>query len=147
MRITVLRGISGSGKSTWVKNNAPDAHVVSADHFFMIDGEYKFDPSKLQENHTKCFREFMDAILSSEAHIVIDNTNIQAWEYSPYVIAGEAFGYTVEILTLECTVEASLSRKDLVKQKSLERMHAELTRETEYMPKSFQKIHHVESTC
>ncbi|MCC7522691.1 AAA family ATPase [Candidatus Uhrbacteria bacterium] len=147
MRVTVLRGISGAGKSTWVKQHAADARIVSADRFFIVDGEYRFDPSKLQENHGKCFRAFMDAIRSGEPHIVVDNTNIEAWEYSPYVIAAEAFGYVVELLTLDCTVEASLSRKALVNKASLERMHQALARETEQMPKRFQYIHRIEKTC
>ena len=31
----ILRGPAGSGKSTWVEKNCPDAVVVSADHFFI----------------------------------------------------------------------------------------------------------------
>lgn len=147
MKVTVLRGISGAGKSTWVSRHAADAAVVSADHYFIVDGEYRFDASKLQEHHGKCFRAFMDAIQSGTVSIVVDNTNIEAWEYSPYVIAAEAFGYEVELLTLDCTVEASLSRKTLVNQKSLERMHAALVRETDTMPKRFQRIHRIEKTC
>ena len=147
MKVTVLRGISGSGKSTWVSQNASDAVTVSADHYFVIDGEYRFDASKLQENHGKCFRAFMDAVRLGAPHIVVDNTNIEAWEYSPYVIAAEAFGYEVEVLTLDCTVEASLARKALVNQKSLERMHEALARETGTMPKRFQRIHRIEKTC
>lgn len=147
MKVTVLRGISGAGKSTWVKTHAADAAVVSADHFFHVDGEYRFDPSKLQENHAKCFRAFVEALFAKAPHIIVDNTNIEAWEYSPYVIAAEALGYQVELLTLECSVDISLSRKKMVEPKSLERMHASLTRETEHMPKRFQRIHRIEKTC
>lgn len=89
----------------------------------------------------------MEAILRSEPHIIVDNTNIESWEYSPYVQTGEAFGYEVELLTLECTVEIAHSRKKLIDLKTLERLHANLARETEQMPKRFQKIHRAENNC
>ncbi len=147
MKVTVLRGISGSGKSTWVERNAPNAVVVSADHFFMKDGVYQFDPSQLAENHQRCFRLFMEAILRSEAWIVVDNTNIMAWEYAPYVQAGQAFGYEVEILTLNCSVDMSRARKDRVPPKDVERTFIALQRETMEMPRRFQSIHRLIEQC
>ena len=41
--VTILRGISGSGKSTYIKNNLDASSVVcSADHFFIdSDGATK----------------------------------------------------------------------------------------------------------
>jgi predicted kinase len=147
MRVTVLRGISGAGKTTWVKANAQDAVVVSADHFFEVDGKYIFDPTKLGEAHRACFRQFMDAVLAQKPHIVVDNTNISAWEFAPYVIAGEAYGYEVEIRTLVCTVDVSLQRKELVPPGDVKRMDERLQKETREMPPRFKAIHKVVQTC
>ena len=146
MRITILRGISGAGKTTWVKANAQDAVVVSADHFFEVDGKYLFDPTKLQENHQKCFRAFMDAVLAQKPSIVVDNTNLSAWEFAPYVIAAEAYGYTVEILTLVCSVDVSVQRKGLVPPGDVQRMYERLQKETREMPPRFKAIHKVVQT-
>lgn len=141
MRVTVLRGISGAGKTTWVKTHAADAVVVSADHYFFVDGVYKFDPSKLPEFHNRCFRSFLDAVLVATPYIVVDNTNIHAWEYAPYVLAAQAFGYEVELLTLTCSIELSQARKNIVPPRQLVRSLEELDQETANMPKRFAGIH------
>ena len=147
MKVTVLRGISGSGKTTWTKAHESKAHIVSADFYFMRDGVYTFDPQKLEENHAKCFRAFMEALLKSEEWIIVDNTNICAWEYSPYVLAAEAYGYAVELVTFECSVEVSLSRKDAVPPEKLRATSQRLEEEARRMPRRFKGIHRVISSC
>ena len=141
MRITVLRGISGAGKSTWAARHAHEALVVSTDAFFLVRGEYRFDPRKLQENHGRCFRAFMEGILRAKPWIIVDNTNVQAWEYAPYVLAGQAYGYEVELLTFPCSVETSLARKQLVPAEDLRHIHARFEQETREMPRRFRGIH------
>ena len=42
----LLRGVPGSGKST-VAQNIGGTHFET-DKYFMVDGEYKFDPTKLK---------------------------------------------------------------------------------------------------
>ena len=48
----LLRGIPGAGKSTLAKQLG-DSHFET-DGFFMVDGEYKFDPTKLRKAHEWC---------------------------------------------------------------------------------------------
>lgn len=143
MRISVLRGISGSGKTTWAKQHEGKALVLSTDHYFLVDGEYRFDPMKLGENHRRCFREFAEAVLKSEPWIIVDNTNLSAWEYAPYVVMGEAYGYQVELLTFMVTPEVSLQRKQLVKEDDLHRSYQRFVRESAHMPSRFERIHRV----
>jgi predicted kinase len=143
MKVTILRGISGSGKSTWAKEHGEEALVVSADVFFLQDGTYQFDPSRLQEVHINCFRRFMEAIFTSVPWVIVDNTNISAWEYSPYVLAAQAYGYEVEILTFNCSVELSRSRKNLVPLPSLHRTCERCNQETLTMPSRFKPLHRV----
>jgi predicted kinase len=102
MLVTVLSGISGSGKSTYIKHCCGGAEVVSADHYFMdrVTGEYKFNPSKLSEAHGECFRRLIDAINRKVDHIVVDNTNTTESEISPYMLAAQAFGYDAEVIIL-----------------------------------------------
>ena len=57
-RLVIIQGHSGSGKSTLiddlVQGTLKDKSVVlSTDKYFMEDGEYKFDESKLQSYHHK----------------------------------------------------------------------------------------------
>lgn len=144
MKVTILRGISGSGKSTWVKQNAPEAVVASADHFFLqANGTYVFDAEKLSEAHISCFRTFLEAAQNRVPHIIIDNSNIFAWEISPYVIAGTALAYTVEVLTLECDPEIAIQRKSWVRPDKVRRMAEHLEREQRHFPPSIARIHRV----
>lgn len=110
MKVIILRGGSGAGKSTWIKNNHPDAIIVSADDFFMVDGEYLFDPAKLGEAHASCLRNFtslcMDVKLAEDSldgvgeyPLIVDNTNTSLAEFAGYVSVASAFGHDVEIST------------------------------------------------
>jgi predicted ABC-type ATPase len=94
----IIRGISGSGKSTFVKKTfLPDILVCSADHFFIDgDGQYNFDPSKLGQAHAACFSKFLDGV-KHDRDIVVDNTHCEEWEYRNYVKVGLMMGYTVTI--------------------------------------------------
>lgn len=109
-QIVILRGISGSGKSTMVGSEFPMAVKVSADDFFMVDGEYRFDPSKLSLAHQACWRAFYAAIQAEAPLIVVDNTNTTVGEISPYVLPAQANGYSVKIITIECDPEVAATR-------------------------------------
>ena len=97
MKAIILRGISGSGKSTFCKENWPDATVCSADNFFMRDGEYCFNPTLLGKAHAICLAEFIDAINNRHKIVVADNTFIHKWEYMNYIQIADAKGYEIEI--------------------------------------------------
>src|SRR5271154_5563102 len=105
-KVIILSGISGSGKSTYAEGilNATQGIKVSADHFFMKEGSYHFDATKLGEAHAECFRRFIDYLQQTPAWecVVVDNTNCQTWEIAPYMLAAAAFGYRAELHTLMC---------------------------------------------
>ena len=140
-QVSVLRGISGSGKTFWARRFARGASVFSTDAFFMVGDEYRFDPARLREYHRRCFRGFLEALADATPWVVVDNTNVEAWEYSPYILAAEALGYDVELLTFRCSVEVSLARKRIVPEARLRSMHERFERETREMPARFQGLH------
>lgn len=109
--VYVLRGLPGSGKSTWTLA-VPGAIVCSADDFFMKlgGGVYKHDPAKIGEAHAECFRKYLDALRDGKETVVCDNTNSTAAEISPYMLAAAAFGYEATIVLFRCDVETALSR-------------------------------------
>jgi NEDD4-binding protein 2 len=124
MEVIILRGISGSGKSTWVKNfreSNPDAkiEVASADDFFVgcKTGEYKFDPSKLNEAHATCF-EYFETLLRNRKpwavekcdYIIVDNTNTQLWEMSPYIALANLHNVPVRIIRMVCPEDVAATR-------------------------------------
>lgn len=114
MKVVILCGISGSGKSTYIKNHLSDADVCSADHFFMVDGEYKFDVKKLGQAHGECLKHFV-YLVSQKPHgnrvpVVVDNTNTSMMEVAPYAQLALAYGHELEIIILEAPLELAHAR-------------------------------------
>ena len=100
----IVRGIPGSGKSTFAKSLG-GTHF-EADMFFMKDGEYKFDMFKLKEAHKWCQDSVNTAmILNTTADlnktIVVSNTFTQEWEMKPYFELAEVHGYKVFSIIIE----------------------------------------------
>ena len=107
--ITLMRGLPGSGKSTWVKANVNKAlfgAVFSTDTFFYnAQGVYSFDAKRLGEAHNDCLRRYHDFLVgfrNTDPSVVVDNTNISAWEFAPYYRLAEVLGYPVRILRIHC---------------------------------------------
>lgn len=111
LTVIILRGISGAGKSTFANELGGD--IVSADHWFMRSGKYKFDPRELPDAHAACLREFIDICQSGDARnnvVIVDNTNTTVMEVAPYVAVGQAYGHNVEIITIAADVTAAAAR-------------------------------------
>ena len=109
--VTILRGLPGSGKSTFVKTNFANCFICSTDNYFTDnEGNYKFDPAKLTEYLGNCLREYNHALRHSKWDIVVDNTNISAWEIAPYYSLAVAYSWNVEIVTLHVPLEISYNR-------------------------------------
>jgi predicted kinase len=92
-RLIIMRGIPGTGKSTYVRLNYPDATVCSADDYFdevaALNGtsyEEEFQPWLMGKAHQHCWYEFIHAVCyMSEPLVVVDNTNTNKWEYENYI--------------------------------------------------------------
>lgn len=100
----IVRGIPGSGKSTFAKSLG-GTHF-EADMFFMVDGEYKFDGSKIKEAHKWCQDNVHTAMLLNNTAllnpvIVVSNTFTQEWEMEPYYQMADYFDYTVFSIIVE----------------------------------------------
>jgi predicted kinase len=93
----ILRGVSGSGKSTYAKkiqSETPGSIIVSADDYFAQLG--RFDGSKLSAAHTQCLNNAIKAMTENAPLVIIDNTNTQKWEYQKYIDAANKYGYSVQ---------------------------------------------------
>ena len=111
MTVYIMRGLPGSGKSSWVENNLGLNPICSADNFFMVDGEYQFDPAKLPEAHKACLRSFVTFFdRDFVGDVIVDNTNMQLWELSPYLAFAEMRGHTVELINIQCPVDIDAAR-------------------------------------
>lgn len=95
-------------KSIWGSFHDKE-HTISkfsADDYYMVDGEYKFDPAHLGTAHNGCLREFARKLLTAYAdttvqHIlIVDNTNCTVAETVPYAALASAYAHELHILTL-----------------------------------------------
>ncbi|NXL57378.1 N4BP2 protein, partial [Chordeiles acutipennis] len=96
--LVLLRGVPGSGKSylarTLLEDN-PGGIILSTDDYFYKHGQYHYDPDCLGEAHDWNRKRAKEAFEMKISPIIIDNTNIQAWEMKPYVILAQQFKYKV----------------------------------------------------
>ncbi len=92
MRLLILtRGLPGSGKSTLankLKDEAQEsgysAAVYSTDDYWMQDGKYKFDITKLNEAHEWNLDRVTCGIKEYD-YVIVDNTNIVWKDFKKYV--------------------------------------------------------------
>ncbi|XP_074072180.1 NEDD4-binding protein 2-like 1 isoform X2 [Macrotis lagotis] len=89
-QLYLLRGLPGSGKSTLarqLKHDSPRALIFSTDdYFFKEDGTYEFNPDVLTEAHDWNQKRARKAMRNGISPIIIDNTNLHAWEMKPYAV-------------------------------------------------------------
>lgn len=100
MRVVIMVGASGSGKTTWIKENIPDAKVVSTDNFFERSGLRKFDKALLEKAHAWAIRDFIMQCAMQAPTIVVDNTNTTAVEIAPYIAIGKAYDAEIQVIWL-----------------------------------------------
>ncbi|XP_064636419.1 uncharacterized protein LOC135493227 [Lineus longissimus] len=96
--LIMMRGCPGSGKSTLARQLLFNGVILSTDDFFVSDdGRYLYEQEKIGDAHEWNQERALKNMKSGVSPIIIDNTNIQAWEMKPYVIRGIEHGYKVEI--------------------------------------------------
>ncbi|NXD89791.1 N4BP2 protein, partial [Chaetorhynchus papuensis] len=96
--LVLLRGVPGSGKSYLARNlleDNPGGIILSTDDYFYKHGQYHYDPDCLGEAHDWNRKRAKEAFEMRISPIIIDNTNIQAWEMKPYVTLAQQFKYKV----------------------------------------------------
>lgn len=82
--LILVRGASGSGKSTFSKKEFPDYNHYEADMYFYKNGIYTFDPSRLSLAHKWCQASTRVA-LEDGKNAIVSNTFIMLWEIQPYI--------------------------------------------------------------
>ena len=102
----ILRGVPGSGKShiatALADSGCVNSVICSADHYFMdVDGEYRFDPTKLPDAHKACFENVRAAVERRDGRIVLDNCNVLPEHFAEYEALAARHGYRVYHLVVE----------------------------------------------
>lgn len=111
MKVYIMQGLPGSGKSHLIPSLAPYSHVCSADHYF--DNLGKFDPTLLPKAHEECYLRFHCLLTFEQVSepIVVDNTNLSAWELAPYYRLAEVMDADPEIIRCVCSLKTCIARQ------------------------------------
>ncbi|XP_028275404.1 NEDD4-binding protein 2-like 2 [Parambassis ranga] len=97
--LILIRGLPGSGKSTLAKellSTGPSGIILSTDDYFAHKDGYHYDPGLIGAAHEWNHSRAKAALCDGRSPIIIDNTNIQAWEMKPYVKMALERGYKVD---------------------------------------------------
>lgn len=106
--LTLVRGLPGSGKSTFANFVWNDYAICEADKFFYDkEGNYNFDASKLKQAHEWCRNEVETRMKDNEVNpqyypeIVVSNTFTQEWEMEAYYELAKKYDYLVISIIVE----------------------------------------------
>ncbi len=111
-QVIIMRGASGSGKSTIARLLQPhlNAVIVSADDLFTgSDGVYRFDPYRLSLAHEQCWERFKHA-LDDGLSVIVDNTNASVSDALKYINAAQARNIKTTVIEIKCPVKIALAR-------------------------------------
>ena len=125
-RLTIMRGVSGSGKSTHARSLGADVVLASDDYF---DALGRWMPEREAEAHHWNFERCIDAMKSHVPHIVIDCVNAAPWEWEKYTLIADRYGYSVEWVQMHrlgCDVTEFFER--CIHDVPLDKIHGQMCR-------------------
>lgn len=105
--LILIRGLPGSGKTKIARTF--DSEIFEADDYFMKDGVYSFDASKLAQAHQFC-QENVRRKLNRYSEVIVSNTFTQRWEMEPYFEIAADADCRVTVLSL---FDAGLTDEEL----------------------------------
>ena len=123
-KLILVRGVPGSGKTTFARNNYPGvvddagepdknaAYMISADDFRIDEcGNYVHDDVRGDIPHVECQARVREAITAGCPQIIVHNTFIKVWEIEPYVKISHACKVPLEVICMpNISAEEAFSR-------------------------------------
>lgn len=108
-QVIIIRGVSGSGKSTKAFEIKLDAEakgfsvvICSADDYpgYYVSGKYTWSPQACSSAHKYCQEKFKAALYKDVDVIIVDNTNIKKKDFKFYIDEAMWNGHEVSILEI-----------------------------------------------
>lgn len=100
----LLRGVSGSGKSTFAKDLAQSMKGVyfendtyHTDH----NGVYDYQISRREEAQQWCFSQAVEAMRNGNPCVIVSNTSTEESAFDKFIEMAKIFGYRVVSLVVE----------------------------------------------
>ncbi|XP_065669233.1 NEDD4-binding protein 2 isoform X3 [Hydra vulgaris] len=97
--LIIMRGLPGAGKSTKARQlRGANGVLYSTDDFFFINERYKYDSTQISDAHEWNQKRTKEGMKMKISPIIIDNTNMMAWEMKPYVAMALTHDYDIFII-------------------------------------------------
>jgi hypothetical protein len=147
-----MRAVPGSGKSTLAgqliahsKACGKTTAICSADEYFYSILGTGYDARKLTDAMRHCYRKFVESVNDCVNVIILDNTNLSAWEISPYRSYADMKEYDFRIVDIVADPEVAFGRK---LHAVPERLFANQLRrfEREFMPRGWERYRFLSKT-
>ncbi len=130
--VYIMRGIPGSGKSTYIKDKLDGIAVVSRDdirqkYFGVGDDEKAILTPSLEHKVTEIFWDQIEALISRKNDIVIDNTNLKNKYLNKMFDYFNERGYLIYIIQMTTDIQTCISRrKDQIPLKVMLQMYNDM---------------------
>ncbi len=97
MTLYLIRGLPGSGKSTYAQKLG--CFHVEADMYHVKNGEYRFKGHLVKAAHEWCFEMATLAMLRG-VDVAVSNTFTRGWEMERYLEAAREAEYSVKVICM-----------------------------------------------
>ncbi len=113
----VTIGVPGSGKSTWIKNNVPDATVISPDAYLEEKFGYDWTPVNSAKAWAASYQALGRAVVTevfqnADAEYVWDSTNTTSRDRSAVINFGKGAGWKVIAVYFDTPFEVCQERNN-----------------------------------
>ena len=96
MKLVIVRGIPGTGKSTFARTRFSNIFHIENDFFHYVDGKYAFDP-KRQDAAVKWCMNMTETALSNGFDACVSNTFTRKRYVDAYRRLAEKYGAEFEV--------------------------------------------------
>ena len=97
-KLTLIRGLPGSGKSTMARKIAIETGALHVEADMWVDYSQPYTPEAARRAHAICQPHARHALVFGGS-AVVSNTFTQRWEMQPYLDMAHKCGAQVEIIT------------------------------------------------